>query len=258
MNIYEGVFSSYFEANKNIKSKNSFNSNLYLSTQKKIIKQTLKCLNNGKQINAFYKQHTQYLIYLISLLSNNRKLNVLDYGGGWGIGYANVLESLNSSLIKKIDYTIYDLENVCDVGKNFFSKEIVDNKNLYYIHKLKDLSNKKYDIIFLGSSLQYSEDFKETLININKMNAKYILMIDIYAGDIPSFCTLQKYYNYKMPHWFINYDEINNIFKKKYKLINKSYAHTLRLNNLGLIEMKNFKKKFRIQNSLNLLYMKKR
>ena len=82
-------------------------------------------------------------------------------------------------------------------------------------------------------------------------------MIDIYAGKIETFCTLQKYFKYKMPHWFLDINEIKKIFKSNYELINSSYAHTLRLNKLGEINMDNFQKKYRLKNSINLLYKQK-
>ena len=109
----------------------------------------------------------------------------------------------------------------------------------------------------MGSSLQYVYNFKETLKKINNLNARYILMIDVYAGEIPTFCTLQKYYNFKMPHWFLNISEINSIFNTKYKMVNKSYAHTMRLDKLGSPDMSNFKKKYRLNNSINLLFVRK-
>ena len=255
--IYNGIFKNYDEALSSFKKNSTWNSKLYEKNQKKIISKVVNCINNNKEVPCLYKQHTQYLTYLASVVYNKKKLRVLDFGGGWGIGYANILESNDKDLIKNIDYTIYDIDNICSLGEKCFKDKIKLKKNLKFVSKISKLKKNYYDIIFLGSSLQYVSNYKKTLNIIKELDAKYILMIDVYAGEISTFCSLQKYYDFKMPHWFLNIDEIKSIFYKKYKMINKSYAHTTRLNKLGMPDMKHFKKKYRLNNSINLLYIKK-
>ena len=254
---YEGVYKDYDEALSHLDKKNTFSSKLYEDNQKKIINKVIRCINKEIAIPSFYKQHTQYLTYLISTLYKDKKLNVLDFGGGWGVGFANILESNNKNITSNLDYTVYELENICNLGEKFFKKKLRLKKNIQFTSDIDKLGKKYYDIIFLGSSLQYVYNFKETLKKINNLNARYILMIDVYAGEIPTFCTLQKYYNFKMPHWFLNISEINSIFNTKYKMVNKSYAHTMRLDKLGNPDMSNFKKKYRLNNSINLLFVRK-
>ena len=91
--IYSGIYNSYRSC---IKKKNYlfYLDKFYENRQKQIIKEILKNIASKKPILSFHKQHTQYLINMISTIKKE-KINILDIGGGWGVGYANCLETFN-------------------------------------------------------------------------------------------------------------------------------------------------------------------
>ena len=152
--IYNGVFKNYDQCLK-INQKFFYKEKNYEDKQKKIIKEVLHCLSKKKQIPSFYKQHTQYLISSVSLLKK-KSIKILDIGGGWGVGYANILESFSKKKILNLEYYNYDLENVCNVGEIYFKKKLPSiYKKLKYIKDLNEIESNKFDIIFFGSSLQY-------------------------------------------------------------------------------------------------------
>ncbi|WP_435164211.1 methyltransferase, TIGR04325 family [Candidatus Pelagibacter bacterium nBUS_25] len=185
-----------------------------------------------------------------------RKYKILDFGGGWGIGYANLLEVFDKKTLSNIDYHIYELTDLCDIGDKKFKKKLNLKHNLKYFDNLESI-DKNYDIIFFGSSIQYLKDPLETLKEILLKNSEYIVLIDLYLTNSKTFFTRQQHYNFEAPHSFINLKQFENIFYKKYNIINKSYSHTTRLNKIGNLDMGNFEKKFRIKNSFNYIFKSK-
>ena len=62
-----------------------------------------------------------------------------------------------------------------------------------------------------------------------------------------------------MPHWFINFDEFNEIFQNNgYKLKIKKKTITTRLNYKNRLPMENFESKYILNNTLTVLYEKQK
>ena len=66
----------------------------------------------------------------------------------------------------------------------------------------------KVDIVHLGSSLQYIEDWRALIGELARYRPHYFLLTDLLAGDIPTYATAQNYYGSKIPCWFFNIQEI--------------------------------------------------
>ena len=145
--IYNGIFNSYRSC---IKKKNYsfYLDKFYENRQKQIIREILKSIASKKPILSFHKQHTQYLINMISTVKKE-KINILDIGGGWGVGYANCLEAFNKKKLSNLNYHIFDLKNVCAIGEKYFKKKLRFKSKLKYMYNLKKITSTKYDIIFL-------------------------------------------------------------------------------------------------------------
>ena len=252
--IYTGIYDSYEMC---LKKDNSlfYHHNFYENKQKKIIDKISKSILSKKLIEPFYKQHTKYLINAISI-NKKHKLNILDIGGGWGVGYANCMEAFDKRKLLNLNYHIYDLKNVCAIGERYFKKRFKLKKNLKYYDKLEQLESTNYDIIFLGSSMQYFSKPFEILKKIIKLNSPLIIFIDTYLTDTRTFFTKQKYYDYGVPHSFLNKKKFLLSFKNKYKLESITNSHTTRLGKIGEINMDNLKKEYRVKYSLNLIFKK--
>ena len=83
---------------------------------------------------------------------------------------------------------------------------------------------------------------------------EYILLSDVFAGDINSFVTLQNYYGSKIPHWFLNLQDLLDTFDRHgYKIIMKSYATSRSLDVEDALPMDDFPEALRIPQSLHLL-----
>lgn len=254
-NFYTGIYKDYKTA-LNHSSLNFFEKKNYIQNQKQKIESILKDIKKNKKISPYYYQHTKNMVNWVNAMKQ-KKLRILDFGGGWGIGYVNLIEKLKDKKLKDIEYHIYDLKKICEIGNILFNGSPLIGNQIKYHHNLKSLKYNKFDLIFLGSSLQYLQDIKKNLKFITNIDCKNIMLIDVYAGEITSFCALQNYYKEKIPHWFLNYNYLNNFFKKKFNLAYQGISDTNRMGRIGRMDMSNYENKNRIEYSLNLIYQKK-
>jgi putative methyltransferase (TIGR04325 family) len=116
---------------------------------------------------------------------------------------------------------------------------------------------KKFDLIHAASSIQYIEHWEELIANFAAFKPGYILLSDVFAGAIKSYVTLQNYYESKIPHFFLNLDELLDIFSSHgYRLAMKSYVTSRRLDAEDTLPMKNFPEDLRLTQTLHLLLKK--
>jgi putative methyltransferase (TIGR04325 family) len=113
------------------------------------------------------------------------------------------------------------------------------------------------DLLHAASSIQYVENWRHLVETFSLLQAPYILLSDVFAGAIKTFATLQNYYDSKIPHWFLNLDELLNEFAGYgYRLAMKSYATSRRLDSEDILPMSNFPVECRLQQTLHLLLEK--
>jgi putative methyltransferase (TIGR04325 family) len=115
----------------------------------------------------------------------------------------------------------------------------------------------KFDLVYAASSLQYVENWQKLIENFIELGPKYILLSDVFAGNINSYVSLQNYYGSKIPHWFLSLKEVLAIFEiSGYKMIMKSYATSRRLAFEDFLPMNNFPTELQLPQTLNLLFHK--
>jgi putative methyltransferase (TIGR04325 family) len=242
--IWEGIYDSY-QAAAAAAIGPGFGGEVYHKRSLAAAHECLASLKSGKPIPQFHKQRSTLLPLVVAMiLSNNKMIRVLDFGGGLGIGYMTLVESTPDDL-KRIDYTIVEVPEVCKVGV-----DLVEGPR--YLSTLPP--SHFFDLIHAASSLQYIEHWQDLIEKFASLNPKYILLSDIFAGHISSFVTLQNYYESRIPHWFLNLQELLNVFDKYgYRLIMQSYVTSRRLNVNDTLPMDNFPEIYRLPQSLHLL-----
>ena len=195
--IWEGVFENFKNA-QDFADGSGFSGETYNSRAYDAAKECLSSLEKKEPIPFFYKQRSVMLPPLTAMMLNQKpEIDILDFGGGLGIGYMTLKESILNAK-NKIKYTILELPEICKQGIELHNNEI---------DFLESLPNfKEFDIVHSSSAIQYIEDWKSLVIKFCSTNANYILMSDVFAGDFETFVTLQNYYNNKIPHWFFNYN----------------------------------------------------
>ncbi|CAN1525393.1 Putative methyltransferase, LIC12133 family [Methylophilaceae bacterium] len=155
-------------------------------------------------------------------------------------------ESIPSDL-KRITYTIVEMPEVCVDGMNLHEGALI------YTSDLPLATN--FDLIHAASSFQYVESWQDLVGKFASLKPKYILLSDIFAGFIKPFVTLQNYYESRIPHWFLNLNDLLVAFEHYgYRLVMKSYATSRRLDAEDTLPMTNFPENLRLTQTLHLLF----
>jgi putative methyltransferase (TIGR04325 family) len=247
--IWEGIFQD-FKSAQDFADGFGFAGETYNSRAYDVAKECILALKNKMPIPFFHKQRSVVLPPVATmLLKETPEIEILDFGGGLGIGYMTLKESILYAN-KKIKYTILELPEICKQGRELHKNEI------NFVENFSNLQ--KFDLVHSSSAIQYIEDWKNLVKMFCSKNAKYILMSDVFAGDFETFVTLQNYYSNKIPHWFFNYNDFVEIFNQNgYNLEMRTYVSAKRLNYEDELPMINFDKKFRLKYTSHMLFSKK-
>lgn len=246
-NIWEGIYKSFASAREAGKG-TGFGGDVYLTRSKMVATECVTALNSKRYIPQFHKQRSNLLPVIVAML-NKKKISILDFGGGLGIGYMTLVESIPDAM-ERIEYTIVEVEKVSDLAKELLFKQ---KWNIKYENYIPDIES--YDIVHAASSMQYVEDYKEWIVKLTSVKAEHILLSDVFAGEIETYVTLQNYYGSRIPHWFFNLNEIIGLFKKcGYQLAMKSTVSSRRLNQIDILPMENFPQSHQIEETLHLLF----
>tara|TARA_B100001996_G_C18650465_1_gene589197 strand:+ start:400 stop:1170 length:771 start_codon:yes stop_codon:yes gene_type:complete len=246
--IWDGIYSSFLEANTDVCGL-GFHGKTWEERSIKAANECIEALKENKPIPFFHKQRCIFLpSSLAMMIGTHEKLKVLDMGGGLGIGHMTIAESMPDH-VNNIQYTIVEVPEICKVGKELFSK----NSNVTYLESVP--CDRSFDFVYSASTLQYIEEWQQTLKSLGNTEAKYILLSDIFAGDIPTFVTLQNYYDSKIQHWFLNINELISVMASiGYELVMKCSAPSLRINIENILPMNNFPKSHRLKQTAHLLF----
>jgi putative methyltransferase (TIGR04325 family) len=130
-----------------------------------------------------------------------------------------------------------------------------DDDNICYYSDLNEISNNKYNIIYINTSLQYLWDYKKLFIKLLSFEPIYFIFTRLIAGDIPNFVTCQNIHGVKTPCQFINYRELVNFFaENNYDLIFKAPCTEESLKDRY---DNNIPKEIQIPFTLNIIFMKR-
>ena len=246
-NIWEGVYTSFHDASALACGK-GFGGDIYRQRSLKAAKECLQALQENKSIPSFHKQRSNILPSVVAMILSQigGNLSILDFGGGLGIGYMTLIESLATNK-ENLSYTIMEVPEVCAIGQELFPEEEVQYTDGFP-------ANDSFSLIHSASALQYVENWKDILKRFAEYKSEFILLSDVFAGNNPSFVTLQNYYDSKIRHWFLNFDElIETLRAVGYELVMKTYVSSRRNGVEDILPMDNFPEEYRLTQSLHLL-----
>lgn len=243
--IWEGIYASYREAAAHVVGP-GFDGDVWRTRSLASAQGCLAALEAGKPIPQFHKQRSALLPAVVAImLAKGDKLRVLDFGGGLGIGYMALIESIPRAA-DRIDYTIVEVPSVCDEGRKLFSGAV------HYVSGLP--SQDAFDLVHAASAVQYVDDWKQLLTRLGGYGAEFMLLSDVFAGAIPSFVSLQNYYDSRICHWFFNFEELLDACSRAgYSLVMKTFAASRRLGVEDAVPMNGFPDSHRLEQSLHLL-----
>jgi putative methyltransferase (TIGR04325 family) len=200
---------------------------------------------------------TQYRESLLPLVAANvldefEGVRILDFGGGIGFLYYQVLHGLPHT--KNFEFHIIEMDAVCEVAKQYFQ----DEQHIFFHSSLPREKGLTFDIVHMGSSLHYCEEWEELLSRLCRYKPRYFLFTDLPAGDIHTFATIQSYYTSKIPVWFFNIDEVINSMKtQSYYLVFKSAYVATVLGQEREIPQDNFEEQYRLGHTCSLLFTRR-
>jgi len=127
---------------------------------------------------------------------------------------------------------------------------------LNFYDNLKDFS-KPIDVIHIGSTIQYIDDWKSLLKEMTKkFFPKFFVLSDLLVGSIPSFVSVQSYYDRKICVRFINEEEFCNYWKTlDYDLIFKSFYQPIEGD--GYFPTDGLPKTHRLNKPCNMIFSRK-
>lgn len=178
----------------------------------------------------------------------DRPLTVVDFGGGMASGFAG----LRTSLPRSRPLAFHCVENaaVCAIGRRMFA-----GFDELHFHDSLDDAPARADIVHAGSSMQYIEDWKGMLARLLRLKPRYLALSDLPAGDIPTFVSVQSYYDRGMRHWFWNLDEfVAELSGLGCRLLYRTRYEGSYLGRHGPYPMDNFQPEHRLGYASNLIF----
>lgn len=205
-----------------------------------------------------YKDSISYPSNVLSPISNllplvmalvckekeEKKIMVLDYGGGMGDSYLNSLYALKGSNVH-VEFHVIDLESTIEYGRKIPTKDM----DINFHTSVEDVPS-VIDIIYIGSTLQYINDYQTLIQKFTKLSPEYIFLTDNFMGEVETFATTQvNMKNRRMAYWIFKLSEIidlmaKNGYKKIYMTKNYQPFHNF----------DNFPDEYKIDDSCNLLF----
>lgn len=244
-NIWEGIYRSFKELPV---LGDGFQSDQWIIDSRR---KMIDLLKEDKSSIFSLRNVEPFLPVVVALIDNGKKdIKILDFGGNLGITYSQLR---SSAISRKIEYHIVENHRVCEEGKKLFSLD----KSIQFHDSLPE--NLGYvDIVHIHSVLQYVQDWKSKIKQLMAYRPKYFLLVNLSAGNIPTYATVQNYYDSKLPYWFLNINEVIDIFRAEgFELLFKSTYHATILGREQEIPQDNFPEEYRLGNACNLLFRRK-
>jgi putative methyltransferase (TIGR04325 family) len=174
---------------------------------------------------------------------------VLDFGGGLGTGYVRLRGCLAGPA--GLHVAVVEREAVCREGAALFDGDP-------HVRFHSDLpADLRPDVVHLGSSLQYVDDWRGLIARLAGYRASEIAFTDLTAGDIESFVTAQRYFASTIPVRFFRLAEVvETLAAAGYRLA----GHTLFLATVaartGPLPLDDFPAAHRLPHTCNLLFVR--
>jgi putative methyltransferase (TIGR04325 family) len=247
--IWEGVFKDFRDINSTGKG---FYSTRWVESSISKVKNYNELVNKNSTIPPMSIRPTSLPIVAsmmeLETLTANR---IVDFGGGLAFSYLSFAGCCANA--KRLEYHIVESEEICDTGKDLFG----NIPNLFFYSEPKELAFDRAGIVYLNSVLQYIENWRLLIEELLELHPNYFLFDDVPGGDIPTFASVQNYYDSKIPCWFLNIDELISFFASKgYTVQFKSKFPSFILGKTQEYPMQNFPLKYQLGYPCTLLFKK--
>jgi len=140
------------------------------------------------------------------VLAARGAVRVVDFGGGMGIGYIDVRARCGPA---DVDYVVVETEAICVAGRSLFG----DDPAIRFVTSLTEVAAGA-DIVYVSSALQYVREPIALLRTLAGFGARYLLLVNVSAGDIPTYAAAQRNVpGSVIAYWFLAADEISGALR---------------------------------------------
>jgi len=149
------------------------------------------------------------LAVLVAALSGSppREVRVVDFGGSVGFGYLGLRRVLGARV--PLAYHVVERGPVCSVGRDFFRAD----PRVVFHERLADAPARP-DVTYVRTALQYAVDWRETLTTLARLEAPWLLLAQLSAGDVETYASLQtNVAGPGVPYWFLGIDEVRAVLR---------------------------------------------
>jgi len=214
--IWDGVYEDFGEVPA---AGQGFTSEAWLGDMERYTQAAVTALRgNGGGIPENVPQyHALFSLLLASLPVVERPVRVLDFGGGMGIGFANVRRCLPAEI--PLEYLIVDNEESCERGRRLL-------RDLSPVRFMSELPRdvESVDVVVLSGVFQFVEAYEKHLSELAALKPSFWFFGFLPAGEIPTFVSAQlNVPGSVLPVWFFNINElVQKVEALGYRLVFKS------------------------------------
>ena len=131
-------------------------------------------------------------------------LNILDYGGGFGV-HAHALKRLLPGL--HFQYTVCELPAFCELGRTL-------NPDVKFVSSLAEAGT-GYDLVYASSSVQYAKEWQTLLRDLCAASAGSVFVTrSFFVVTSGTFVSVQRAYGTEYPGWIFNQNEFVQAVQK--------------------------------------------
>lgn len=136
----------------------------------------------------FYKEEIdlQLVEAFFEIYLNDKRFDIVDYGGSLGSAYFQNLKKLN--FLGTYTWNVIEQKHFVDFGK-----DNLENEHLKFYYQLNDVRHTKYNCVLFGASLQYIENYREILAEIASNRINYIIVDRLTVCDEDRYCVQRVY-----------------------------------------------------------------
>lgn len=201
--VWEGVFETFDEAGGDF---SAFDSDTWLNKQKeRVLAEQRALITKQPRVTKDYPLP----LVVAMMLAAQKQVSILDFGGGMGVQYFDLLRSAPEA---ELCASYHIVEG--DATLQQIPPEVRAYKNLFFYKDLDAIAQKTFDLIHLGSVLQYVDDWQGLLKHLATFKPKFLVFSDLLSGYIPTFVTQQIYYEKRIPTRFFNWDSLVRYIQK--------------------------------------------
>ena len=230
--IWEGVYSAWEDAPE---TGAAFASDKWLDDQAQAAMVELRDYQDCQDAIKTNAKSSDYILSTVVAMagSDGAGTRVLDFGGGMATAYLPLVASLPDDF--DLDFHVVEHAGVCERGRQIYPEAM----KVFFHEELPD--DNRFEVIHAGRSFQYVDDWRGLLKSFARLSSGYLILAGALAGNIPSFVSIQNYYDHGIRVRFLNLDELLlEAANHGFQLISKSRHLSVRLGKTGPLPMQNF------------------